>query len=342
MILPKVRLQFIVLAIGLISFHSSTYAQAPSDIIRGITMVAPPSPIGSPEMEAIQEVNADWIALVPYGFSRVGHPEVRYNLDRQWWGERKEGIVASVQLAHSAGLKVMLKPQVYLHGSWVGDVDFDTEEEWLQWEDSYEQFIMFYAELAIAEKVEMFCIGTEYKIAAQKRPLFWRQLTKTIRERYDGIILYSSNWDGFEQVPFWDALDFVGISSYFPISEQTTPSVQMLKSGWRKVNKRLRKFHSKTQKKIIFTEYGYMSVDGCAGKAWEIEKDRANRAINQKAQANAYSALFAANWSEDYWAGGFLWKWFPAGMGHEGYPEKDYTPQGKQSQRIIKDWYGKK
>jgi len=84
-----------------------------------------------------------------------------------------------------------------------------------------------------------------------------------------------------------------------------------------------------------------MSIDGCAGKAWLIEKDRPNRAINEKAQYNAYEALFSAHWDEAYWGGGFLWKWFPAGMGHEGYPEKDYTPQGKLSESVIKKWYGK-
>ena len=42
---------------------------------------------------------------------------------------------------------------------------------------------------------------------------------------------------------------------------------------------------------------------------------------------------------EDFWAGGFLWKWFPDGMGHEGYPEKDYTPQDKPAELIIKKWF---
>lgn len=336
-----VKTHFLALVLWLLSVPTSVSAQQVSAIIRGITVVAPPSPIGAQEMKDVQSVNADWIALVPYGFSRVGSPDVRYNLDRQWWGEREEGIVASIHLAREAGLKVMLKPQVYLHGSWVGDVDFDTEEEWLQWETAYERFITFYASIAIAHNVDMFCIGTEYKIAAQKRPQFWRRIISDLRQKYSNTIIYSSNWDGYEAVPFWDALDYVGISSYFPLSEHTTPPVNMLKSSWRSINKRLRKFHAKTGKKIIFTEYGYMSVDGCAGKAWEIEKDRNNRAINEKAQANAYHALMAANWGEDYWAGGFLWKWFPAGMGHEGYPEKDYTPQGKLSQKTITDWYGK-
>jgi len=306
-----------------------------------MTVVAPPSPIGSTEMDALLDINTEWIALVPYGFCRLGSPDIRYNLERQWWGEKKEGIETCIKLAHDKGIKVMLKPQVYIHGHWVGDVDFKTENEWKLWEESYLEYINFYAEIAKNYDVEMFCIGTEYKIAAQKRPEFWRGIITDLRNEYTGHIIYSSNWDGFETVPFWDQLDFVGISSYFPLSDRTTPAVNQLKKSWRPVKKKLSKFYKKHQKKIIFTEYGYMSIDGCAGKAWLIEKDKDNRGINEKGQANAYEALLGAHWNEEYWGGGFLWKWFPAGMGHEGYPEKDYTPQGKLSEIIIKKWYGK-
>ena len=27
--------------------------------------------------------------------------------------------------------------------------------------------------------------------------------------------------------------------------------------------------------------------------------------------------------------------------GHEGYPQKDYTPQGKVAEAVIREWYGK-
>ena len=66
-----------------------------------------------------------------------------------------------------------------------------------------------------------------------------------------------------------------------------------------------------------------------------------NKTINERAQANAYNSLLKTFWNEDWWGGGFLWKWFPAGMGHEGYPERDYTPQGKLSEETIREWYGK-
>ena len=152
--------------------------------MKGITMVAPPTQIGDEEMEALKEVNTEWIALVPYGFSRKDQPFIRYNLDRQWWGEREEGIKASIQLAHDNGIKVMLKPQVYIHNSWVGDVDFDSEEEWVEWEKAYSEYVHFYGKMAAEHNVELFCIGTEYKIAVKKRTKFWKKLISEIRLYY--------------------------------------------------------------------------------------------------------------------------------------------------------------
>ncbi len=309
--------------------------------IDGITMVAPPQEFKTDPMEDIQDVHADWVALVPFGFSRSGQARVSYGSKSQWWGERKEGIEASVKLAKGKDLKVMLKPQVWIPGAWVGEVDFDTEEDWKIWEDSYRSYIMSFIDIAIEYNVDLFCVGTEYRVAVKKREAFWRSLIKDIKKVYSGKLTYSSNWDSYDKVPIWDALDFVGISAYFPLTEVETPPTMMLTYRWNKHIKKLRKFSSKNDRKILFTEYGYLSVDGAAGKTWELEKEVRSLAINEQAQANGYEALFRSFWKEDFWAGGFLWKWFPDGHGHEGYPERDYTPQNKKAQKVLSEWYGK-
>ena len=186
-------------------------------------------------------MNTEWIALVPYGFSRIDQPSIRYNLDRQWWGEKEEGIIECIRLAHENSIKVMLKPQVYIHNSWVGDVDFGSEKEWLEWEKGYSEYIHFYAKMAAEYQVELFCIGTEYKIAVKKRTKFWRNLIAEIRTYYSGELIYSSNWDGYEKVPIWDALDYIGISAYFPLTEQKTPTLNSLNVKWRPIKSKLGK-----------------------------------------------------------------------------------------------------
>lgn len=308
-------------------------------LARGVTMVAPPEEIGERPFRELAAAGADHVALVPYGMGRIDEPTLRYDMQWQWWGERPDGLRRCVQLAHDQGLQVLLKPQVYIHGSWVGDVDYDTEEEWQQWEQAYRDYIMTFVEIAIEESVEMFCIGTEYKIAVKKREAFWRDLIREVRSRYTGKVLYSSNWDAYEEVPFWDDLDYIGVSAYFPLSDYATPPVNLLVKKWRPIRKKLERFSKKRDKQVVFTEYGYLTVDGCAGEAWNLEKGVQSRTINHTAQANAYQALYQTYWNEDWWGGGFLWKWFPDGMGHEGYPERDYTPQDKPAMEVVKKWF---
>ncbi len=307
--------------------------------MKGITMVAPPREFQNDPIPDIVKVNAEWIGLVPFGFTRIGQTEVYFNSDRQWWGEKPEGVKKCVQLAHNQGLKVMIKPQVYIPRGWIGDMDFDTDEEWLSWEASYRVYIMEFAQVASAENAEMLCIGTEIRESAKKRPQFWRTLIKDIRKIYKGKLTYSANWDSYEEIPFWNDLDFIGISAYFPLTERKTPTLQSLKKEWRPIVKKLKKFSKKWDKKILFTEYGYLAVDRCAYQTWELEKQVKSLPINETAQANAYQALLETFKKESFWAGGFLWKWFPNMQGHEGYVERDYTPQGKIAEKVITKMY---
>jgi len=209
------------------------------------------------------------------------------------------------------------------------------------WESNYKAYLMNMVDIAIQEDVEMICIGTEINYSATKRESFWRDMIAEIRDRYDGQLTYSANWDSYMNVPFWDALDFIGISAYFPLTDASTPNFVELLSKWRPIVKKLEKYSSKQNKRILFTEFGYLSVDGCAYKAWELEKQVHQLSINEQAQANSIESLFLAFWSKDFWAGGFLWKWFPNMKGHEGYIDKDYTPQHKLAQQVLERWYDK-
>ena len=56
-------------------------AAATEDKIGGLTLVAPPRPFASNPMVDIHAVNADWVAIIPYGFTRLSEPKVSYNLD---------------------------------------------------------------------------------------------------------------------------------------------------------------------------------------------------------------------------------------------------------------------
>jgi len=316
-------------------------SQTSKTIYRGLSFVAPPDPFGNDPMQEVMAVSADCIAVIPFAYTRKGSPSVRYNESGwQWWGERPEGVDKTLELAKENKIKVLLKPQVYVVGSWPGGLEF-SNNDWAKWEKDYEAYILPMVDLAVKHDVEMFCVGTEFKMSVKKREHFWRQLIAKIRKKYNGKLGYASNWDAYQNVPFWDALDYVGINAYFPLVNKKTPTVDELKSAWQSKKNRISKFYKEVNKPILFTEFGYLSVDGCAHNTWELESKVKSLAINEEAQANAIEALFAVFWNEPSWHGGFIWKWFPNMKGHEGYVKRDYTPQNKKGYEVLKKWYSK-
>lgn len=309
--------------------------------VKGMTFVAPPKEVGTNAMQRIGQTNSNWVTFVPYAFQRANEIGLIYNTQRQWWGERHEGIIKCIELARAEGLSVMIKPQVWIRGSWIGDLDMKTVDAWKIWEESYSAYIMDYALMAEQHDAEMLCIGTEVRISVRKRPQFWKKLIRDIRKVYKGKLVYSANWDDYQEVGFWKELDYVGISAYFPLDTSPTPDVNTLVNIWKPIKQKVLSYCKKQNKKLLFTEYGYLTVDGCAGKTWELEKQRHALPLNHTAQVNAFEALYTTWWQEDQWAGGFIWKWFPEGQGHEGQVDKDYTPQNKPSEAVVKRWYGR-
>lgn len=309
--------------------------------IKGLSFVAIPDPFELNPFNDITNVKANYISVIPFAYTLQNDTEVHYNSHRQWWGEKPEGIRETIKMAHDHGINVMLKPQIYIPGSWIGDLSFSSTDDWQKWERAYENYIMKMVNIASQEDVAIFCLGTELKKSVVQRPQFWNELIKKIRDNYCGEITYSSNWDNYQQVPFWDQLDYIGVSTYFPLSDSKTPTVAELKQAWQPIKEELKSFSHEEGKPMIFTEFGYLSVDHCAHKTWELEQSIRQAQVNEKAQANALNAIFATFFNEDFWAGGFLWKWFPNGHGHEGYPDKDYTPQNKLAESILHNWYSK-
>ena len=289
-------------------------------------------------MGEVVDINANWIAVIPFAYTRLGQTGVRYNISgQQWWGEQPQGIRETIRLAKEADIDVLLKPQVYIPGSWPGALDFESEDDWQNWEDNYKNYILELVAIAVEYEVAMFCIGTEFRISTKKRAKFWINLIQEIREIYSGKLTYAANWDDYDQVTFWKELDFIGVDAYFPLSESKSPTVEELKKGWQPWKAKMKVISEENNKPIIFTEYGYRSVDYTAKKPWMV--DRTNEAVNLKAQANAKEAIFSEFWQEEWFAGGYVWKWFIDHESSGGEKDNRFTPQNKPAEEIIKSFY---
>lgn len=312
-----------------------------NDKITGVNLEMPRQQIEQSDLDSINKMNAGWVSLIPYAFSEKDSARVQFGHNWQWWGETEEGCVAISSYAKAAGQKVMIKPHVWVMGDgWPGEFDLDTEEEWNVWETSYREYILHFAHVADSVGAEIYCIGTECRNAAAKREQFWRELIQDVREVYKGEVTYAANWDNYEKVKFWDALDYIGIDAYFPTSKKRTPAIADWQNGWKEVREGLQSFSSKYDKKILFTEYGFKSAD-FAGAGTLSGKNKPG--VNQRNQFNAYKVFYETIWTEDFIAGGFIWKWcFRPRSGVVGEANVRYTPQDKPAFEVIRQVYGAK
>ena len=309
--------------------------------INGVSFVASQDSILPENIAPLKEIHANYAAIMPFGFIKsLEHPQIVYNQERQWFGETEQGAQQYIRMLHKNNLKVMMKPQIWVwHGEFTGLLKMASEEDWVELENSYRAFIIDYAKVAEAEKVEIFCIGTELETFIANRPKYWQKLIAEIQTVYKGKLTYAANWNEYEHVPFWGLLDFIGVDAYFPVSENKIPTVEESQNGWQPWKKELKTFSEKEHKKVLFTEYGYRSVDFAGKEPWK--SDREMTSINLKAQTNLLEGLYQSVWEEDWFAGGFLWKWF---IEHEkvgGDNDNQFSPQNKPAEEVVKKYYSK-
>lgn len=306
--------------------------------INGVSFVGPPREIDSAEVSLPKRIlNSNYLSLMPYGFIPEESTELNYNNEWQWWGEKINGASEMIQLAKKQGYKIMLKPHIWKkHGAFTGHHTYKSTNEWEAFEKSYSTYILDFAALAEKEKVELFCIGTEWGEFVKERPEYWLTLIIEVRKVYKGKLTYAANWDEYKTVPFWKELDYIGVDAYFPLVQDQTPTTSQIKYALLQPLNELRIVSNSNNKPILFTEFGYRSVDYTAHKPWEAGREGT---VNLQGQINACEAFFKTFWHQTFIEGGFIWKWFANHQEVGGEKNNGFTPQNKPVEKVIKEWY---
>ncbi len=307
--------------------------------INGVSFVGSREKVDQTHIDPVVAVNANYAAVMPFGFVRsLGSPNVVFDTDRQWYGETRAGAKQYIDLLRKNGIKIMLKPQIWVwRGEFTGDMMMQSETDWKTLEETYRKFIVTFAKLAEETKAEVFCIGTELEEFVKYRPDYWKQLIAQVREVYKGKLTYAANWDEYPRTPFWEQLDFIGIDAYFPLSESENPTPEELQIGWEKWKVSMMTFSEEKERPILFTEFGYRSMDYTAHKPWLVDYNKVQ--VNLGAQADALRVIFEEFWSEDWFAGGFVWKWFIHHDRSGGANDNRFTPQNKPAEEVIRSFY---
>jgi hypothetical protein len=332
----RIILTFCVLLFGFMS------CAVQKEKINGLSYVASPDAISDHHIKPVIEVGANYTAIMPFGFMReLEHPEIIHNTDKQWFGETRAGAKQYIKALRKDKIKIMIKPQIWVwNGEFTGKIKMSSEENWKALEETYSKFILEYAELAQETKTEIFCIGTELENFVKERPEYWLHLITEIKTIYKGKLTYAANWDEFKRTPFWSDLDYIGVDAYFPVSNKHTPTLEECKAGWQDHKQVIKSLSETYNKPVLFTEYGYRSMDFTGKEPWE--SDHTITSLNFEGQANATQALFEEFWHEDWFAGGFVWKWFHNYDESGGEKDNQFTPQNKPVEAVIKSFYKSK
>ena len=238
----------------------------------------------------------------------------------------------AIARAHARGLDVLLFPILTIDrlrpGEWRGTVQpGDIDAWWL----SYEQFIVHYATIAARHDTESLLVGSELGSTEAWR-YRWYHLISRVERLYGGTLVYSANWDHYQQVSFWNRLDFIGVTGYFELSRSKNASQAELERAWRPIRDQLVAYAARQDRPLWITEIGYTSVDGAATRPWDYTMAGA---IDLEEQRRLYAAFVRVWTGVSRLEGVFFWNWYGKG----GPDDRDYTPKGKPAEAVLRRWW---
>ena len=276
-------------------------------------------------LAAARRAGAQAVAIVPFLWQRdPQHAGVVRGDDMP-----DASLRLAIREAHGLRLKVLVKPHVWVQGSWAGGVEPASPEDWRAWFERYRAALVQIASVAAEERAEGLSIGTELKRTTHRPE--WQAVIAAVRPIFPGLLTYSAhNVEEAEAVPFWPGLDAIGVTLYPPLGEDLDRDGR--RAAMAGAAARLDALSQREGKPVIVTEIGLRSARGAAVKPWESAEERA-------AEPDApLQAMVLADWLEildrPAIAGVLVWRWF-TDPSAGGPADTDFTVQGKPAERVL-------
>ncbi len=290
-------------------------------------------------LEKLRALGSNAVSITPFSYMRDPHRPVFLRHSRSAGSENDESIIHAAWCAHKLGMTVMLKPHIWLGGgSWPGDIEMRSEPDWQKFFDYYYRWMRHYAVLAEMYQMETLCVGVELGQTTAAQPEKWRELIRRLGQLYSGKMTYAANWGReFEKMSFWDALDYIGLNCYYPLSNSDRADDAALRAGVRNICERIEPVQRRYGKPVILTEIGFTSTPA----PWLQPHESARRKpVNLADQARSYAAVFQEFYGRKWLRGIYWWKW-PTYLEYGGPQDNDFTPNGKPAESVVAEWYGK-
>lgn len=278
--------------------------------------------------ELIERTAANFIILVPSGIQETSHSE-KIDYTTQATMSDVE-LVKMIEYIHGKGLRVALKPTVNCkNGTWRAfinffDRDVPCEPKWCNWFASYTDFQIHYAKIAERTGCEMFIAGCEM-VMSERRETEWRKLIADIRTVYTGPVSYNTDKYQEDSVTWWDCVDVISSSGYYPIDD------------WDSQLDRIEKVVRKFDKPFFFAEAGCMSTKGSAHvpNDWTVRGE-----LDLEEQEAWYREMFDKAGKRDFVEGFCLWDWSWRQYSlQEAHQDEGYDLYGKPAEAVVRNFY---
>ena len=282
------------------------------------------------ELKNLRDAGAAWVSLTPFGYLPDQRTPVIFSSARGGPDEETdEAVCESAARAKALGLRVWLAPHLWTRG-WAGDLEFSAED-WPRFFERYREFVLHWALLAERERIDGLVIGHELASSTARHPERWRALIADVRAVYTGTLTYEANWDEVARVPFWDALDLIGVSFFYPLAEAPPFDPKTLRAGAQKALAGLAPLAKKFGRPVLLGEVGYPASPTAPVRPWEEGRGT----IDAELQRDCYDAVVEALDPRDWVAGVFWWKWYTSASG-ERAGETSYSPRGRPAEEAMR------
>jgi len=313
-------------------------------------------------MSKLAQTGANWVCIAfAAEMNKANEPNIH-------WGEDDPCMVTddeirrAIELARKNNLKVILKPTVNIKdGTWRGHIQFKKSDGktidpglWSQWWADFNRFLFHYAKIANETNCEMLCLGCEM---ATTEPFVnrWRDLISQMRKVYPGVITYNANHGDETKIRWWDAVDVIGISAYYPIGtddigkvmydlskvQPSDTTLEALKKRIMPIKENIRKVSEKFNRPIFFIELGLCSAKGASGAPW-THNDANTMIYDGDEQARFYKVMLESFWDEQWFIGYAWWDWHTELYSiEEAKTDTTFCIYGKPAEKIVKEWYSK-
>jgi hypothetical protein len=235
----------------------------------------------------------------------------------------------AIKQVRAHGFAVVVKPHVWVPGSWAGAIEPASEQGWQDWFARYRTEIERIARIASEEGADALAIGTELARTSQRPE--WKQVIIAARAAFPRSLLYvAHNAEEAEAISFWPMLDVIGVSLYPPLGPDDDRAGRQAAMG--AVAVRLDALSGRWGKPVLVAEIGLRSAKGAAAKPWESAEER-TAAVDPQLQAEVIADwVDALNRPSIH--GVLIWRWFtdPAAG---GLNDSDFTVQGKPAEAVL-------